>query len=579
MPFKILHIQFLAKKQILRIPSIHRILKMSTYLYPPDSEKFPDIDGCISESRLNTSAFEQKLTVLALKIPSSKCSIYNKEFSKVCFSVPRMKRVLELPSADVDAYRSKEFRLFLLNHEITDIQSLPVELLQLNHNLSGSAVDAATQSNSGYNADQPVPNVVEVEVSMGYEQLTVADTLKKILTCPSIKPPIGDIPSSYEQIGHIAHLNLRDDCLKFKYIIGRVILDKNKQNISTVINKTNSITNEYRVFPMEVIAGVDNYEVRVKQNDAVFEFEFNKVYWNTRLSTEHERIIKLMCQFGSSAIESGDLGVPPAKKIKLSQSLSSNSKTEITPSTVVIADMMCGVGPFCLPLSLQKTSRIQCVYANDLNPDSYASLMKNFKLNHQHIREKEKKTLAQFHGSNMDGRNFIRWLDGEGLRPPNGAHRVPYTDVLMNLPASATDFLDVFVGRETRLRNQGISVTTPVIRPRIHVYAFSTSENPLEDIVDRICGVMYGRDGFDSNSAPLGKIVPYDMSSKASKLNVKNCVEYLKNSTTSVSTDFCLGHVVRDVAPKKVMVCISFICPLDLLNSDRILVDTPLTSQ
>ncbi len=56
---------------------------------------------------------------------------------------------------------------------------------------------------------------------------------------------------AYFQIGHIAHLNLREDWLPFKHIIGQVILDKNP-SLRTVVNKIGSIETEFRTFPMEV---------------------------------------------------------------------------------------------------------------------------------------------------------------------------------------------------------------------------------------------------------------------------------------------------------------------------------------
>jgi len=33
------------------------------------------------------------------------------------------------------------------------------------------------------------------------------------------------VPTAFETIGHIAHMNLRDEQLPFKHIIGQVLLD------------------------------------------------------------------------------------------------------------------------------------------------------------------------------------------------------------------------------------------------------------------------------------------------------------------------------------------------------------------
>ena len=59
------------------------------------------------------------------------------------------------------------------------------------------------------------------------------------------------VPSAYEAAGHIAHVNLRDEQLPYKQVIGEVLLEKLAQ-IKTVVNKLGKIENEYRVFDMEV---------------------------------------------------------------------------------------------------------------------------------------------------------------------------------------------------------------------------------------------------------------------------------------------------------------------------------------
>ena len=63
--------------------------------------------------------------------------------------------------------------------------------------------------------------VVEHQLTVSYEDMTMNEVLGQIL------PPGVPVPSSFEQVGHIAHLNLREEQEPFKRAIGEVLLDKN----------------------------------------------------------------------------------------------------------------------------------------------------------------------------------------------------------------------------------------------------------------------------------------------------------------------------------------------------------------
>lgn len=64
-------------------------------------------------------------------------------------------------------------------------------------------------------------SVTEYDLHLGYEYFNAEQILRKML-------PAGvEVPGSFETVGHIAHLNLRDEVAEFKHMIGRVLLDKN----------------------------------------------------------------------------------------------------------------------------------------------------------------------------------------------------------------------------------------------------------------------------------------------------------------------------------------------------------------
>ena len=125
-----------------------------------------------------------------------------------------------------------------------------------------------------------------------------------------------------------------------------MLLDKNPA-IRTVINKIDDVgaENAYRTFKYELLAGDPSLQVEIKELDCTFRFDYSKVYWNSRLNTEHERLVDLF-----------------------------------RPGEAV-CDVMAGVGPFAVPAAKRRIF----VWANDLNPDSYASLVNATSLNKVHF--------------------------------------------------------------------------------------------------------------------------------------------------------------------------------------------------
>ncbi|KAG4914740.1 hypothetical protein JHK87_052297 [Glycine soja] len=78
------------------------------------------------------------------------------------------------------------------------------------------------------------------------------------------------IPSAFDTVGHIAHLNLRDEHLPYKWLIAKVVLDKNKPRIQTVVNKIDTIQNEYKTMQLEVLAGNHSLVTTVVENGIRF---------------------------------------------------------------------------------------------------------------------------------------------------------------------------------------------------------------------------------------------------------------------------------------------------------------------
>jgi tRNA (guanine37-N1)-methyltransferase len=286
------------------------------------------------------------------------------------------------------------------------------------------------------------------------------------------------------------------------------MVDKNP-TVKTVINKIDNVgeESEYRTFAYEVLAGEDDMNVEIREEECVFRFDYSKVYWNSRLNTEHKRLVAMF--------QPGE----------------------------VVCDVMAGVGPFAIPAGKKGVF----VWANDLNPDSYASMTDAIR------RNKVDKFVRAF---NEDGNKFIHNAAADVLsltasgnntisipakRSRNADPKEPVVSptvitipptishFVMNLPASAISFLPsfrgVYAGHETLFEPH---TTTPL--PMVHVHCFSTKSD------DNV------REGIDI---------------------CQRISEMLKVTIRPGDPEVTI-YDVRDVAPQKRMFCASFRLPAEV---------------
>ncbi|XP_050316309.1 tRNA (guanine(37)-N1)-methyltransferase isoform X5 [Anthonomus grandis grandis] len=332
---------------------------------------------------LNKTAFEKTIKVPVITATNVKISSVIPPLKKLLFKIEKFKPIVN--------HADNKFSIYLTPEKVQKWEDLPQKDLE-STNISES-------------------NLSMQDFTLKYENYTAEAILRAVL--PRDKEGV----SSFTKVGHIVHVNLREHLMPYKNLIGEVLFDK-VQGCQSVVNKVNMIDNTFRHFKMEVLKGDSNMHTLLKENNCKFEFDFSTVYWNSRLCTEHERIVK---SIGNDH---------------------------------VLFDVFAGVGPFAIPVAKKKSK----VYANDLNPESYKWLMHNKKLN--------KISDEYFEGYNMDGRDFILTVLKENLPKHVGKQIV----VTMNLPALAVEFLNSFVGL---LKNsENISTLT------VYVYCFTKGENP-----------------------------------------------------------------------------------------------------
>ena len=211
--------------------------------------------------------------------------------------------------------------------------------------------------------------------------------LKKLLKGVLAEEDLEKVYSSFDIIGDIAIIKIPDSLLTKKNVIGEVILESIK-NLKTVFLQRSSVSGEYRLRGLEVIAGNEKYVTYYREYGCKFLVNVATTYFSPRLSTERLRISNL-----------------------------------VSPGEIVV-NMFAGVGTFSVIMA--KKHQIK-VYNIDSNLDAYILSIMNSRINRLTDR------IFSIHGDSqyiLSSNIFKNRIDRVLLPLPERAHE--FVDVSIN---------------------------------------------------------------------------------------------------------------------------------------------------
>ena len=193
------------------------------------------------------------------------------------------------------------------------------------------------------------------------------------------------LKTAYDTVGSIAIIEIPPELVKKEKIIAETLMSLQK-NVKTVVKKVGIHSGEFRLQKVKIVAGQRTKETEHKENNVRLLLHVEKVYFSPRLSTERKRIMEI---------------VQPGEDILV---------------------MFSGCAPY--PCVLGKNTAAKSIIGVEINPVGHAYGLKNIVLN--------KLKNVELHCG--DVRNIVPQL------------KKKFDRVLMPLPRSAEDFLDIALG-------------------------------------------------------------------------------------------------------------------------------------
>ena len=204
-----------------------------------------------------------------------------------------------------------------------------------------------------------------------------SELLKDELTDEEIE----NLRTSFDTIGEIVILEIPDDLVDKKQIIGDAALKFTKRR--SIYMKKSAIKGTTRIRDLEFLSGVDDSVTIHKEHGARLKLDVREVYFSPRLATERKRVMQ--------SVENGEK----------------------------ILDMFCGIGPF--PIVIAKNRKVD-ITAVDINKSAIKYLNENIRLN------------------KLEG--HITTYCGD-VREVSKSFKMKFDRIIMNLPGLAYTFLDV----------------------------------------------------------------------------------------------------------------------------------------
>ena len=331
-----------------------------------------------------------------------------------------------------------------------------------------------------------------------YTQLSFGYILSQLLPIP---PPAG-----YEEIGHVAHFNLKPHHLPYGKMIGQVLRETHP-TIDTVVQKVGQVSGKFRTYDLEVLAGPSEYETLLVEDGIQIKVNVAECYWCTRLSGERQLLLQEIVD-------------------------SANGQD------LVVADVFCGVGAICMMLakSLPNTTTI---LANDWNEKAIGYFRESVKLNN--LNE------TQFKFSSTDAYDYLIDLGTSEGTTKTTTTSVP-DHVLMNYPLEAPKFLGALRWWLSEHVQSHYDATARY--PRFHIYTFASKEQ--QPVGEAAATTTTTTATMDEEEVAVN-MVANELLPPMNDDNGSRRAEFNDEFDANLQT-----RLVRDVAPGKVVVCVSF---------------------